>query len=215
MIDHLQAMFARMQHRGSPFATSRRLPKAPDQPHRNQHGYLPGIRNPITVYPYGPSRSSADPYADQRRDIHAASSRLNARFQNIRNEIEGLKNFFAPKVGNLVLDDYRFWYGAREAQSVFAKCRACRFNGYDPRIRIEHKTARGCYIWLVDAYKLLHKASDCVVCGERTMRRRWGVPICTKPACEQTWMYDYIRPLPALMEALALTKGKDARLPKD
>lgn len=117
--------------------------------------------------------------------------------------------------GNLLWQDYRFFYGAKAGSSQFSRCRACRRPFSGVKARREHIEKHKCTVWLVEAYKILNCASklilkcfekrECVMCGAQTNEGTWGVPLCRKPNCMERWMFDDEMPPGNLMRALVAT----------
>ena len=104
--------------------------------------------------------------------------------------------------------EYRFWAMGVIGNTGVAltECRCCGHVGKrDMKIRRLHLSQGGCATKLCEAYKLLLRDRKCVVCDQKTLFKKWGVPICSS-SCEQAWCEVEAHPS-ALQAALQLVKG--------
>jgi len=113
---------------------------------------------------------------------------------------------YVPQTFTGVFDgwEYRFWSLASYAHGIIvAECRSCgNIVGWSQEARKIHAATGGCFKRLVAAYQLLRKDKRCVVCDARTVKEKWGVPMCST-ACTQAWCETETTPN-ALVAALNL-----------
>jgi len=120
-----------------------------------------------------------------------------------------------PIAGNLLWQDYRFFWGSKAGASQFSRCRACRSTLYGHGARKIHTDDTGCTNWIVEALKVMNGSSKlvepfpkvgCAVCGKDNPGHKWGVPLCGK-ACIERWMFDDELASAALTKALVITRA--------
>ena len=109
-------------------------------------------------------------------------------------------------VGNLTMNEYRFWQGARYFGSCLAVCRACGTKTYSTEARKLHQDINLCTKLLTQAYKLLLSTGHCGVCGQLTKDRKWGVPLCK--GCVDNWLHHSGGALLILQDAIATIRKR-------
>ena len=103
-----------------------------------------------------------------------------------------------PLLGNdgdpLSGGDYRYWCGATGSfyRKGFSTCRGCGEVCFYKNERKEHKK-KGCGNKLEEAYKMLSKTKECVICKLATKRKVYGLPFCCKD-CEFEWEFTTTTP---------------------
>lgn len=103
----------------------------------------------------------------------------------------------------LTQGDFRYWNGLTLATNrSYAACRNCGEIHHSHKTRKEHLKQEGCGSKLTNAYRLLAKDDRCVICNDKTRKKNWGIPLCSKD-CEHEWAYVTRRP-DALVAALDL-----------
>jgi hypothetical protein len=91
--------------------------------------------------------------------------------------------------------DYRYWCGAMPTmlcRKGYASCRACGEVVMYKDARKEHKKA-GCGNKLEEAFKMLRRSTECVICKLPTHRKVYGLPMCCKD-CEFEWEFTTTTP---------------------
>ena len=120
-----------------------------------------------------------------------------------------------PPNGNMLRDEYQFWAGSADTKALSAVCRYCRAYVHGLLGRQMHKdmlwetttdnrritAILQCKKRLVIAYQQLDKKNECVICGEETWKRIWGIPICCFE-CEKDWMFEEHTDWPRLEEVI-------------
>ncbi len=93
--------------------------------------------------------------------------------------------------------DYRYWCGLESASTIqnkgFATCRACGEVVVTKKERKEHQKI-GCGALLENAYKVLKRSTECIVCKKETHRKVYGLPMCNIE-CEHEW--DFVTTTPS------------------
>lgn len=109
--------------------------------------------------------------------------------------------------GNLPHWQYKYMKGAKYVDSNFAQCRCCDMIMYGHEARLEHKKMfdPSCCKRLDMAYAELQQV--CVVCGQPTTNREWGVPLCRDDnkayqSCINDWMFGNVSVFIGLQQAL-------------
>lgn len=100
--------------------------------------------------------------------------------------------------------DFRCWCGSETLHS-YGACRVCAEVISIKNHRVTHRRL-GCGHRLEQALKLLKRDPVCVICGDPTHQKRYGIPICSKD-CQHHWQYVETRPA-ALIEAFKLLAAK-------
>ena len=101
--------------------------------------------------------------------------------------------------------DFRYWNGLQSTVNrSYAACRCCGEIHHSHKTRKEHLKKEGCGSKLTQAFKLLAKDDRCVVCNDKTRKKNWGIPLCSKD-CEHEWAFVTRRP-DALAAALDLVE---------
>jgi hypothetical protein len=143
--------------------------------------YSAGIRLPKKTKPWDHEKKhSRKPVWNP---INPAASRLSV--------IHGAK--VPPKLERLRTGDFRYWRGNPDVGfSHWSSCRVCR------AITINHDERRahmkeGCARFLEVTMKRLKRVNMCVICGDDTTKKSWGVPLCNKE-CEYEWCYVATQP---------------------
>ncbi len=90
-------------------------------------------------------------------------------------------------LGNLSLNEYRFWIGTALENAAYAACRFCHVLCCSEEERKTHQKMRGCTVKLVSVYSLLQKDAKCVVCDKPSVTSRWGLPLHRE--CIEAWMF--------------------------
>lgn len=95
----------------------------------------------------------------------------------------------------LINSDYRYWgsSAAFRYSGDMGSCRACRANFFAKDSRAEHMLKNNCRSLLERAYKRLKREQCCLICGQPTRKKKWGLPFCTE-ACIDNWMYYNVQP---------------------
>lgn len=106
-------------------------------------------------------------------------------------------------LGNLDKNAYRYWIGAEERGSRFSKCRACRMTLLSDEDRKAHTDKFKCTVVLTDAFKLLLRDGRCVVCDDKTLNQRYGMPLCSD-VCIKYWMFESKDMQAGLMQAVTI-----------
>lgn len=85
--------------------------------------------------------------------------------------------------------DYRYWCGAYGShwRKGYANCRGCGELCFTKSDRKTHKNL-GCGARLEEAYKMLRRSNECIICTLNTNRKVYGLPMCCKD-CEHEWEY--------------------------
>jgi len=129
------------------------------------------------------------------------------------------KKVTAQGKGNLLYADYRFFTGTKLPASQFSRCRACRTMLLGHVQRADHIATCKCTLWLSESYKVLNlqptallrleqiSKRECLICGTETSEGVWGVPLCDKAECIDSWMFD--DDMPSANLTAALTKVYD------
>lgn len=109
--------------------------------------------------------------------------------------------------GNLNNTEYQFYVGQKWVMASYRCCRACRRSLYTLKEQLDHAATtygnQSCAKWVVEAIKILGRRHECVICGTNTIKRFWGVPLCSV-ACLHDWKFipkDWPRMVAALLEA--------------
>jgi hypothetical protein len=106
------------------------------------------------------------------------------------------------ETGNLGLSEYQFWVGVKGASTQFARCRACNQDTFGPNERKMHHTLSGredlsCAGKCVIICNLLAKDKQCIICGDGVHKKRWGVPMCARKECVESFMFS-LSPMPSM-----------------
>ncbi len=91
--------------------------------------------------------------------------------------------------------DYRYWCGMPgvfAANKGYASCRCCGEVHCSKEGRKEHKK-KGCGPKLEEAFKMLKRSTECIICKLATHRKVYGVPMCCKD-CEFEWEFTTATP---------------------
>jgi hypothetical protein len=91
--------------------------------------------------------------------------------------------------------DYRYWCGVPAAtmfRKGYAQCRCCGEVVVHKKERKEHKQ-KGCGSKLEEAYKMLRRSTECIMCKLATHRKVYGLPLCCKD-CEFEWEFTTATP---------------------
>lgn len=91
--------------------------------------------------------------------------------------------------------DYRYWCGVPPSSTFrkgYAQCRCCGQVVITKVERKEHKKG-GCGSKLEDAYKMLRRSTECIICKLATHRKVYGLPMCCKD-CEFEWEFTTATP---------------------
>jgi len=86
-------------------------------------------------------------------------------------------------------EEYRFWMPfipATEGSAGYFTCRGCCTTVRTKEERKTHMEEKGCTNRCVLAYKRLLDKRVCVICGDLTRDKVWGVPLHDK--CKENWM---------------------------
>ena len=107
-----------------------------------------------------------------------------------------------PVLGNLPNDQYRYFQGCKAIAATYSKCRTCEGAFTTEAQRLAHVRNGNCMrifndaliIWLGN--KRNHSAIllPCAVCGDQTLHRKWGIPLCVDVQCYEAWMFDVVVP---------------------
>jgi len=115
--------------------------------------------------------------------------------------LHDIKNMFSGKEGDpLSGGDYRYWCGippSSTAKKGFASCRCCGSVLVTKKLRTDHKK-EGCGARLEEAFKMLRRTKECVICDLATHRKVYGLPMCSKD-CEYEW--EFVSTTPAVLRA--------------
>jgi hypothetical protein len=105
--------------------------------------------------------------------------------------------------------DYRYWAGTPHETVInkgFSRCRGCGVIKYTKLERKEHKNEK-CGAYLERAYKVMRRRTDCVICGENTNKKVYGLAMCCNE-CVNEWELVTSCPL-ALLDVLDQIKKED------
>lgn len=91
--------------------------------------------------------------------------------------------------------DFRYWSVYLNEFKVINKavCRSCGTSALSHWARKQHMDSCSCGRILVDAYELLNKDGRCVICDEKTSKKKWGVPLCNDH-CVDAWCFWATKP---------------------
>jgi len=90
--------------------------------------------------------------------------------------------------------EYRYW--AVEFLGNKPACAECRCCGRVTGVcapRKTHAAENNCYRKLTNAYQLLLRDMKCAICDAKTLKKCWGVPMCSS-VCEEAWMHGTAQP---------------------
>ena len=155
-----------------------------------------GYRLPKKTSPYMP-RPNAWPTHEKYQTSGARNLVHNHMQPYTGPSREEIKNY-------LTAGDYRNWGGA-ENSHCYGSCRGCGQVIFDRDKRGEHRRL-GCGHKLENAFKLLKRDPACIICGEKTHQKHWGLPICSKD-CQHHFQYVEVRPA-ALIAAFKLLEKR-------
>lgn len=148
--------------------------------HRTPKLELP---RPAAVYGWNPY--SADGYGANEDFRERALNRRERR------QAKRAARNVVPK-GNLGESDYQFWRGFSSGTYMNAICRWCTRNFYNLHDRQEHFRKEGKCSFLIRAtqeFASKRSGSLCLSCGETTLHRRWGFPLCNTERCLCSWKF--------------------------
>src|SRR6185437_1855345 len=87
-------------------------------------------------------------------------------------------------------------------------CRQCDELMYTNEEKKKHISESGCPSILQRAYMYLRRDKKCIICDRYTSDEKWGIPLCTKGECMETFMHDIPQP-EVLRAAITLVKMQD------
>jgi len=115
------------------------------------------------------------------------------------------KDAVTVRDGNLENAEYEFYAGVDFQSAPSSHCRCCHHMVFGAEERKRHKD-KDCHATLKAAYKLLCIDMACVMCDARTLRKKWGVPLCSNE-CIQKFKF-YWGVTPAIDEAVGLVRRR-------